>query len=107
MTKDIHVDISNALDEHLLDAISNGAPLLDEKGDPVLDAEGNAIRRPPSAAILNTARQRLKDLGITKIMVEGDATDEIRKWLGLVEGENPLETLKLPKLSEEPDAATG
>lgn len=66
----IHDKIAKALDEALLDLITNGRPEYDD--------EGNCTYVPASAADLNAARNRLRDLGLTKVPAEGDETDQLR-----------------------------
>jgi len=74
--------LADTLDSQLLDAI---------KGDA------------PSAAMLNVARQRLRDLGMTKVTLPGDPTDELAKELGFAKDPK---ILKLPPMDDAPDAAT-
>ena len=56
----------------------------------------------PNATMLNVARQRCRDLGLTKIILPGDPVKQMADELGL---EDPT-ILKMPPLSDEPDTAT-
>lgn len=83
--------LSDALDELLLDVIRNGRT----------DEEGNPVKA--TAADMNAAITRLKNLGIDKIVEPGSAAAELAKECGL---DNP-DILKFPAISDEEDAATG
>lgn len=50
------VDLSEKLDKILLDTLENGQTALDD--------EGKVVKLTPSAALLNVARQRLRDCGV-------------------------------------------
>ena len=91
--------ISDALDATLLKVIKKGTPLQDKDGNIILDPKGKPIMSPPSAAFLNVARNRLRDLGITKVVTEGDSADELAAELG-------LKARPIPELSQEDDRAT-
>jgi len=95
-------NLSDKLDAVLLRLIKTGIPLKDSKGNPILDADGKPILGPPSAAVLNVARQRLKDLGIDKMIVSGDPVEELAREVGL---EDP-DRLKFPDMPEGDDAAS-
>jgi hypothetical protein len=59
------------LAEVLTAAISEGVPLMLNDGTPILDKDGQPIRAPAPAAILNVARQFLKDNKIEAIAAQG------------------------------------
>lgn len=59
------------LAEVLTEAIAQGIPLMSTDGEPILDKEGQPIRAPAPAAILNVARQFLKDNKIEAIAAQG------------------------------------
>ncbi len=61
----------------------------------------------PPAAILNTARQRLKDLGYTKIATGKSPADEMADELGLNSDPNILPMPIIEDYDDETDAATG
>ena len=95
----VQQDISDALDEKLLAALKQGGPLRDGKGNPLVDREGNALMEGPTAAVLNVARQRMKDLGITPSRNRGDTLEKVIAELG-------LRDTQLPPVSNEDDPAT-
>ena len=59
------------LAEVLTEAISQGIPLTDKDGNVVMDQDGNILTMPAPAAILNVARQFLKDNKIEAVAAEG------------------------------------
>ena len=71
------------VDKQLLDIVKNGRPAFDSKGRPVFDHDGNQIRRPPTAADLKTAIDRLKTMGIKDVAEKRDdvelAMDRLRR----------------------------
>ncbi len=94
--------LSDVLDKVLLQVIRKGMPLLNKDGKAILDNKGKPIFTPATANYLNVARQRLRDLGYTKIAAEGDEIEQLAKELGLKDGKvHPF-----PRLSIEPDAAS-
>lgn len=58
------------LAEVLTEAISEGIPILGDDGKPLM-ADGKVVRMPAPAAILNVARQFLKDNKIEAIAAQG------------------------------------
>jgi len=78
-------DLSNELDETLLAAVK------------LAKTQATAEDTVPNAAILNAAINRLKALGITKVIGEDDAAADLAKECGLTP-----ETLKFPDISTEP-----
>lgn len=86
-------DIADVHDRKLLDILENGAT--------VIDKDGESRKVTPSAAFFNVARQRLKDMGYTKVPTQGDALDRMAGPLGFVQGAG-----ELPPLSEDDDDAT-
>ncbi len=60
----------------LKDAITEGVPILAD-GNPLMDKDGNVIRMPAPAAILNVARQFLKDNKIEAINAEGSPLHDL------------------------------
>ena len=76
-----------------------------EKLDEALDKKLlEALKDEPTAAILNVARQRLKDLNFNKVPTGEDAASEMAEALGFRQNPN---VLKMPGLDEEPDEAVG
>jgi hypothetical protein len=53
--------IGEALDRQLLDILTHGVIVIGSNGLPVIGDDGKPLRKPPSAAILGQARQRVKD----------------------------------------------
>ena len=54
--------IATALDRQLLKILKHGRAAFDCNGQPIFDADGAQAFRPPTAADLNAARQRLAEL---------------------------------------------
>ena len=96
--------LSDKLDKQLLDVVKKGVPLYDKDGDAVVDAKGKPVYGPPTAAYMNVARQRLRDLGITSTVPAGSAADKLAEECGL---KDPDFKVRMPELSDESDAATG
>jgi len=92
--------LSDALDVLLLRTIRDGVPLRDSHGQVRRDERGEILLRPATAAEMQAARGRLRDLGAMPMIPEGSAADELADELDY---EIP-ETIKLPSISEEPDA---
>jgi len=82
-------DISDALDAALLRGIKDGVAVQTEEG---------MVIAPAPAAFLNVARQRLKDLGISKLAAPGSDLAALAKECG-------FKTLELPPLDDERDDA--
>jgi len=82
--------LSEIYDEHLLEILRNGRETLDK--------EGNLVKAPVSAADLNVIRARLKDCGIT-------AATTTNNPIGNIVAEMKLRGAKLPRISDDPDAA--
>lgn len=99
--KNTREKISDELDKVLLKVLKEGVPLRDRDGALILK-RGKVVKGPPSAAFLNAARQRLRDLGITKVAAQGDSVSSLVKEMGL-RGEK---FRRLPPLSTGNDAAT-
>ncbi len=105
---EVQCALDEALDRQLLDIIVNGRLVIGPDGHIVKDDDNKPIFRPASAADLNAARGRLKDLGITKLVLPGSVTDTLATQLGLEPGEDPVKNYKLPELDMEgEDAASG
>ncbi len=100
--KTVQTDLSDELDAVLLKVVRSGRPLLDKEGRAVLDDEDKPVLTLPSAQDLNVARQRLKDLGLTHVVSEGDVADELAREIGIRDGK----VFKFPQLSTEPDGAS-
>ncbi len=64
---EIKARMEAGLDKQLVEILENGMPVTDKDGNAVLDRDGNLMRMPPTAAFLNVARQRIKE------MIDGDA----------------------------------
>jgi len=88
--------ISEALDKMLLDVITKGVPLVDNAGRVVRDKYGKIVYRPAPASYLNVARQRVRDLGISKVPTPDDPIMEVRDRLA----EEEFEPLRLPEIDE-------
>lgn len=69
----IQQTLSDELDKVLLKGMD---------GITVLDNEGNPVKIDPPAALLNVARQRLKDLGITKVVTADDPVNQLMREIG-------------------------
>lgn len=54
-----------------------GEPLCDANGTPILDAQGQIQWRPPSAAVLRACNEFLKNNGIDREPVDGDAISQL------------------------------
>lgn len=87
--------LSDELDKALLTAIKDGVTIVTDSGVAQVTA---------GAAYMNVARQRLKDLGVTKQAQAGDVLTQLRDEIK--KGGGTLEAVPLPPLSDEPDDAT-
>lgn len=97
---DVQQEISEALDETLLEGVKRMKHIL---------SSGEDVRG--ASALLNVARQRLRDLGITKIVAPGDAVHQFSVELGKIpdmepltdpdDDEQPLEALPSSPINEE------
>ena len=87
-------------DELLLKIVREGVPLTDAAGNPVL-VDGKPVMGPPSAAMLNVIRGRLKDCGITSDASQSSSPiAKIATHLAAAQ-----KGAKLPRLSDDDDAA--
>ena len=77
-------ELDEELDKALLGIIRNGEIVVDKKG--------NIVKLTPSAAILNAARQRLRDLGVNKLIQPNSDIANLAEEMG-IENAN---TLKMP-----------
>ena len=89
--------ISDELDKKLLQALKKGVKVG-------VDDEGKPIHVDASAAVFNVARQRCRDLGLTKVVNPGDAADKLAKELFRGAPDNVLD---LPAVSREQDSKAG
>ena len=64
--QDMAVRLQAALDRQLLDIMENGMPVYDKDGRPILGDDQKPIRTAPTAAYLQAARQRLKELQLSQ-----------------------------------------
>lgn len=60
----------------LKDAITDGTPVIVD-GVPLMDKDGNFVKLPATPAILNVARQFLKDNKIEAISIQGTALHDL------------------------------
>ena len=105
-SQEVQAALDGVLDRQLLAIITKGRPVVGADGQVVKDENGKVEHRPPSAADLQVARGRLKDLGISKMVLSGSDADRLR--LGLEKGEDPYVNYKVPPLDmHSDDAATG
>lgn len=72
-----HVELSDAVDDVLLDVIKNGQTATDAEGNVILDAENKPVRVTPSAAMINAAIKRLQNLGVTKEVTPTSTTAKL------------------------------
>jgi len=96
-----HTQISDKLDDQILKALKKGVPLLDSKGHVVLDAKGKPLYGPPPAAYLREARQRLRDLRLSKVPRPDDSLLEMEDELSRREPQRPTTYPKLADLDDE------
>ena len=89
----IKEELSDELDKALLKGIQEGVEVPTEDGVVTIAAP---------AAFLNVARQRLKDLGISKVVTPGSDLARLAAEIGKARGQ----PVNLRELNEEPDAAT-
>ncbi|MFP4146056.1 MAG: hypothetical protein ACLFV3_13040 [Phycisphaeraceae bacterium] len=86
--------IARELDRNLLRVLKQGRPAYDAAGQPVLDPDGKQLFKPPTAADLQAARQRLSDLGVKAAGEKNpvqEAFERMRaKDRGEVEASSPL-----------------
>ncbi len=88
--KDILTQMSDALDQALLDQLTNPVPMTDKHGHPVKDENDKIIYKPISAAILAQVRNRLKDQGGAPLD-DDDADGEMKKLVdGMTEAERQV-----------------
>ena len=93
----IHDQLSNELDQTLLEVVKFGRV--------VLDREGKVHKIPPTAADLNVVRQRLKDLNLSYVPGADSPAEQMRRVMAdrhrlrLAGGDMPAVDLG-------PDAAT-
>jgi 2-methylisocitrate lyase-like PEP mutase family enzyme len=111
--KQVHIDMSDALDQCLLTVLKQGTPLMDESGRAVMDADNKPIMIPPTAAMLQAVRGRLRDLGVDKMRVPGSTIDEMAKAADeaakkIADHETAMGNYQFPKIADESvdDAAT-
>lgn len=64
-----HVELSDAVDDVLLDVIKNGQTAT--------DADNKPVRVTPSAAMINAAIKRLQNLGVTKEVTPTSTTAKL------------------------------
>lgn len=83
--------LDDELDKALLSAIKNGVDTIVGTGK---NAHVECL--PASAAILNVARQRLRDLNFSKIRTPGTAADELANEMGITNED----TLKMPSMKD-------
>lgn len=72
----------------LKEAITEGTPVVVD-GIPLMDKDGNLVKLPATPAILNVARQFLKDNKIEAISVQGTALHDLSD-LPVFEDENVI-----------------
>lgn len=81
-------EIADGLDVCLRDMMKNGMR--------VLTKDGQAVVVDPSPALLNVARQRLRDCGMTKVVQKDDALSELAAELakqGKIHDLKPIQEL--------------
>ena len=101
MPEDKISQLADALDARLLEYVRDGVPIIGADGLPKRNVHGEVLRRPCTPAMIQAARTRLKDLGVSRMIEEGGDIDNLADEMGLdVPG-----TLKLPAISEEEDIA--
>lgn len=88
--------LSKELDKKLLARITKGYKVVDK-------ATGKLKTIAATAADLNVARQRLKDLGLTQLVNAGDSAATLAKEIGF---ERDHKILDMPPLSDKDDPAT-
>ncbi len=86
---DIRANLSDQLDEALLAGVRLAKGAM-ASGKDIEEIKG-------AAALLNVARQRLKDLGYDKVVQPGSVLDQISKEMGLDDGK----IFELPPLDME------
>jgi len=102
--------LDNQLDKKLLDIIKGGVILTHPKtGEVIVGKDNKPVKVPPPHQILEIARKRLSDLGLTKEVADNSTVAELT-----VELERNPERLEahgipefIPAVSEEPDVAVG
>ena len=97
-------ELSEELDKALLEVIRKGRMIFDKQGKPMTHKNGKPIMERARASDLQAAIARLRALGITKVVAPDDAAAQLAEELGLDRDPN---IIKMPRLSEEDDAATG
>lgn len=99
---DMRKEMEDALDKRLLEYLTEGVPQTDRDDQVLLCSDcGEVIRVPPTAAVLNAARQRIDR------MKEQDGAGE--GVMGLVERARQKEKERngdLPPITDEDDVAT-
>ena len=97
MSTSAQSELSEQLDNVLLDVLKNGQVVVDEAGNPV--------KITPTAAILKVVLERLKHLGISQELKPGSKQAALINELKL---RNPnLRFTPLPPIGEGEDKATG
>ena len=82
--------MSDALDRALLKAVRN-------------EHRKAKANEPVSAALLNSARARLHDLGVTKVIAPGDTEDQLASEMGL--DAHDYAPIRIPPMrGDKPDA---
>jgi len=103
--------IDRKLDEVML-SVLDGVPLVGPEGKAVLDDDGKPVMVPPSAAMLQAIRARMRDLNVSRVVNRADdPANRIADRLGLPPGRDPIRefhqahggTIKFPNPDDEDD----
>lgn len=87
-------ELSDALDRELLKGVTSGITIIDK--------DGNPVKIDPPAALLNVARQRLKDLGIPAIGAPSSGLEQLAAEL---QRHGAIPKFEVMPLNDEPDEA--
>ena len=109
--QDLLVDSAMAYDKKMLLWSTKGVPIKDEKGNPVLNDDGEQAYREPSGAEMQAVRSRLANCNITTAPIEGSDLVQAAEALGYdvagkIDGSKITLPGDLPECSYEDDAAT-
>ncbi len=110
--ENIHNQMADLADLTLLDWLINGKPIVDAKGNPVKNKQGEQGRRPLSDREMDRVLKRLGQVGVVGRVIESAGAEALARHAeeriksGEIKFNGKPIAHSLPPLSQDDDAAT-